>query len=376
MQGRNCVFGMIAAMIAALFVPGGAARERSAGKAGAELGFQIESSEVLPLPNAHFSVARRAPDGALWFLAADRWAVHRIQPGSPASSFGLHAIPEASRADVRLSRSLAVDARGRIYIPGVWSEWGRGSTAKAGIFVLDERGRPTQTITLPLQMDPAQVAVDDAGNLIVLGWTESAMRRGGECQLLHRFAPDGTHHGSFSPCPQRAALAAPSFDERRSAFLGLKDDVLEGLLWSRGDRIYHVLPGERLLRIFTGGGLLVQEATFQPPESSRLLAEAGARANPAGDRIHRLVPLPDGRYLVEWLHVEAVGRSGQRRATFLALHDSQGRPLTRAAHPVPAHPSVPVDCDPDGRVLFLHLTREGGEKVMLIRASVVLRPAA
>lgn len=344
----------------------------SGNSAPAELDFRIESSEELALPSINFSAVRMTSDGTLLFLASDRWALHRIQPGSPAKSFRLHGLPELSSADVQLSPSLAVDKKLRVYIPGVLSEWKRGATPRAAVFVFDESGRPLQTIALSPRMHPRQVALDEAGNLIVLGFAS----REGECMFLHRFAPDGTRLGSFSPCPHGLSPASPDLNERRSAFLRLWGEIWEGLLWSGQGRIYHVLPGARLLRIFDGEGALIREVTFLPPESSRLLAQRGMRADPAGDRIRRVVPLPDGKYLVEWLHIEAVGKAGQHRVTFLALHDSQGQPVTQAAHPAPARPSYPLQCDADGRVVFLHLTREGGEKVHLVRASVALHPPA
>jgi hypothetical protein len=111
-----------------------------------------------------------------------------------------------------------------------------------------------------------------------------------------------------------------------------------------------------LLRVFDSDGKSIREASLDPPDSSALLAAGGMTANASANQVRRIIGMADGAFLVEWLHAESVGGAGQRRTTFLALHDQAGRPLTAAAHP-PSRPAVPIHCDSQGRVLFLHLNR-------------------
>lgn len=362
------------AVVPALLLFGKAAWGDSGSGAVAELHFRVESSTELPLSNAHFALAQVAPNQEFFFMAADLWTMHRLYPGGAVASFSLDAVAEAAAGDVQLSRSFAVDRQGRVHLLGVWREPKPGAPAKSGVFVFDGLGRNAETIVLSRQMDPQQLALDEAGNLIVLGFDGEFIRgRTPECRLLHRFSRGGVHMGSFSACPQDLVPPSLSPAEHRSAFLRLRRETEEDLLWVRQGRVYHVLSGLRRLRIFTEDGAPLREIPFLPPDSRRLLAEGGMRADPANDRIRGLVQSPDGRRLVEWAHGENVGTSGRRQTTFLALHDSEGRPLSRAAHPAPSRPSVPLDCDADGRVLFLHLARDGGEKVVLVRASVTLR---
>lgn len=363
-------------MVAVILLLGGAVT--GAAVPGAEasraLGFHVESTAVLSLPDVHFSQAKCAPGGGFLFLAPDRWAMHRLSPTGQRASFSLHAVPEAARATVQMSRGFDADPQGRVYVPGMWFGWERGSSPKAGVFIFDAGGRHLETVELPVQIAPEHVAVDAAGDFVVLA-VEAAYLQGrkAECYLLHRFSRQGEHRGSFSPCPSGLLPGASAPQQRGAAHTPLRAEAERGSLWIRDGLIHHVLPATRVLRVFSGEAKPVREVKLIPPDSTGLLAQGGMRADPAGNQISRLVALPDGRFLVEWFHSEPAGASGQYRTTFLALHGPEGQPLTSAAHPPPGRPSIPLDCDGQGRVLFLHLARGGEEKVELVRASIVLQ---
>lgn len=337
------------------------------------LSFRIESIRPVALHSVHFSTVKTSPGGGLVFLAPDRWAVHRLSASGEALSYSLHAVPETSRSRVQVNRDVAIDGSGKIYVPGNWFEWRKDAPPKAGVFVFEPDGRYSHTIELRLWCSPEHIAVDADGNIVVLGLEAGYVRgRREECRLLHRFAPDGKLLESFSSCPEAPPPGEVDRSQRPALRRRLSEEAERGDLFIRGGKIFQVLPQARTVRIFAGGSRLLQEVSFVPPESSRLLAEAGMRADPAGSRISRVVPLPDGRFLVEWLQIEPVGSSGQRRTTFLALHGPDGRPLSEAAHPPAGRPSIPVDCDWEGRVLFLHLNPEGSGRVELVRASLSL----
>ena len=337
------------------------------------LSFHIESIRPVALQSERFSIVRPWPGGGLVFVAPDRWTVHRVSASGHAVSFNLHTVPETSHSTIRPNRDVAIDGSGKIYVPGNWFRRKNEGAPKAGVFVFEPDGRYSHTIELGLQGSPEHIAVDADGNIFVLG-LEAGYIRGTarECRLLHRFAPDGKLLESFSPCPEAPPPGEVGRNQWPALRRRLSEEAERGDLFIRGGRLFHVLPLARTVRIFAGGSRLLQEVAFVPPASSRLLAEAGMRADPAGSRISRLVPLPDGRFLVEWLQIEPVGPSGQRRTTFLALHGPDGRHLSEAAHPPAGRPSIPIDCDWEGRVLFLHLNPEGSGRVELVRAALSL----
>lgn len=371
MKIRRTVFRVWPAVLLILCGMHGMPSRAAEARGTRSLSFRIESIHPVALHSVHFSTVKAWPGGGLVFLAPDRWAVHRVSASGEALSYSLHAVPEASRSRVQVNRDVAIDGGGKIYVPGNWFEWRRDAPPKAGVFVFEPDGRFSHTIELRLWCSPEHIAVDADGTIVVLG-LEAGYVRGTarECRLLHRFALDGKHLESFSSCPDAPAPGEVDRNQWPALRRRLSEEAERGDLLIRAGKMFHLLPQARTVRIFAGGSRLLQEVSFVPPESSRLLAEAGMRADPAGSRISRIVPLPDGRFVVEWLQIEAVGSSGQRRTTFLALHTPDGRPLSEAAHPPAGRPSIPIDCDEEGRVLFLHLNPAGSGSVELVRAAL------
>lgn len=352
----------------------------AASVAGADvkaLRFNVENIEVLKLPDVNFSAAKVLPNGDVTFLGPDRWGIHGLSRLSGTiQSFSLHAVPESTHADIQMKDDLAVDGEGRIHVPANWFEWKQASTPKAGVFVFERSGRYLATIELKMQCATERVAVDSAGNLIVLA-LEAASLKGlrKECFLLHKFTRKGEHLTSFSPCPEaNIAGTSGSADSRNSDLARLRADVDRGHLWIRNGLVHHVLPVSRLLRVFDAEGKKVQEIALIPPASDMLLAGGGMTASSADDQVWRILSMSNGSFLVEWLHVEKAGSAGQRRGTYLALHDQHGRALSSAAHP-PSRPAIPLYCDNQGRVFFLLLNRISAERmeVQLAQTSLELQ---
>lgn len=336
------------------------------------LSFQVESNSLAGLPDVNFSAVKIAPSGALLFKTPDRWGIHQVSGTSDVvNSFSLHEVPEAARANLQMKRDFTIDSKGNFIIPANWFEWKRGSQLKAGVFIFDANGRYTSTVQFAMQCSPEGIEVDSKGNFLVLG-VEGAYLRGTkkDCYLLHRFTSTGEHVGSFSRCPAVRLSEQHVPGHPSSAGEALRMEAEDGRLWIHNGLTYHMLPLSRLVRIFDADGGLHREVTLTPPESASLLATGGMTADPSRVQVRRIIPMIDGSYLVEWLHSEQVSSSGMRRTTFLAVHSQDGYPLSTATHP-PARPSIPILCDNDGRILFLHLNQASGGRLELLRTSLI-----
>lgn len=365
--------GIVAVFWLAVLVAHGQSPKSDSGRTiPRTLSFQIESNSPVGLPDVNFSAVKTAPSGAFFFKTPDRWGIHRVsQTSDVVNSFSLHEVPEAARANLQMKRDFTIDANGNFIIPANWFEWKRDSQPKAGVFIFGANGRYASTVQFAMQCSPEAVEVDGKGNFLALA-VEVAYLRGQkkDCYLLHKFTSTGEHIGSLSRCPtvdlsEQHVLGYPS-----SVGDALRMQAENGQLWIRDGLTYHMLPLSRLVRIFNAEGGLHREVTLTPPESASLLATGGMTADPSRDQLRRIIPMVDGSYLVEWLHSEPVSSSGMRRTTFLALHSQDGYPLSTATHP-PARPSIPILCDSDGRVLFLHLNQASGGRVELVRASLI-----
>ncbi len=179
--------------------------------------------------------------------------------------------------------------------------WKSGRGAKSGVFVFERTGGHNATVVLDLEGSPERIAVDATGQFYVL-----------------------------------------SLDAA----------------WVEGGLVYHVLPQSRVVRVFDTGGALVREIALAPPDGTDLLAPPGLRADPASNQVARILRLRDGRWLIEWIHMERSPGRG-RRTTFLSLHGEDGRPLSQAAHP-PSRPSIPVGTDAGGRCVLPQPEAERG----------------
>ncbi|MGC8794864.1 MAG: hypothetical protein ACP5U2_15905, partial [Bryobacteraceae bacterium] len=213
-----------------------------------------------------------------------------------------------------------------------WRPWNRAAGASTGVFVFDGSGLHVRTVTLEFAGLATRFAPGPDGNLWVIGveshWLQDQTR---ECYLLHKFSPEGKRLASLSNCPE---TEQPGPGGRPlSSFSPLREETARGHLFVHEGLIHHVLPVSRRLRIFRTDGALVRDVALIPPPSSELLAPCGLKADQASQRIWRIVPLPEGRFLVEWLHAEKAGTAGERRTTFLAVHGADGSPITAAADP-------------------------------------------
>jgi len=339
------------------------------------LAFRVEARVALNLTELNFSAVRVLSDGGLLFLSADRQSIQRLaHPAGPANSFNIHSVPQVARASVRCGPDVGFDDARRVYVPAVWAHRDGGGSAKAqaGVFIFDADGRHVATVELPVRTAPERILVHPSGDLIVLGLDADYFNgRKPDCFLLHRVNLQGQLVRSFSPCPLpmeglpgAGALRVPTADLREE--VGRKAD-----LWMTGRDLFHLLPVSRRLRIFESEGELKREVVFSLPERSELLARFGLRSQPAQTQVSKVVCLPTGTFLVEWLHIERVAAWRERRLTYLALHDSDGVPVTAASDP-PASPSVPIGADAQGRVLFLWLNRSPAPRVELLLARAVV----
>lgn len=175
------------------------------------------------------------------------------------------------------------------------------------------------------------------------GDTVGPFSQGKDCFFVHKFSARGERLASFSPCSESTAWAKEA--------AGAREGITRGRLWWQDGWLYHVLHPTRVVRIFKADGTPVRTVSFVAPDSSQLFASAGLKADPRLNRVWRIAHLPDGRFLIEWLHVESPGLGTQRATTFVALHDEQGRPLCVGSHP-PVRPAIPVAVDAGAACCF------------------------
>jgi|GEM_PF-1957043 len=337
-----------------------------------QLRFRVTSATALNYPDANIGAVKLSAEGDLLFLTSDRRGIHRFTPGGRrAFSWRLDSILATAPAQVQVKEDFATDPEGRIYVAAGWREPEQRAAPRTGVVVFDPAGRHEKTMPLENVASAERIALDPQGMLYVLSLDTAWLRdRTKECFLVHKFTPEGKKVASFSPCPdQRATMAAP-FGASGSAISRLYEETARGQLWIRDGLVHHVLPGARLLRIFDGSGTMIREVVLTPPDSRESLLPLQLKPDSATLRAWRVAELADGTFLIEWLHAERAGPGGERRATFLALHGEDGRPLSRASHP-PARPSGLIPGSDQQEVLFLHRNVAQGGRVELLRATIL-----
>jgi hypothetical protein len=314
------------------------------------------------LPSISYRANARSSAGDFYFLSAQRIAIHRVSAVS--SEVREIPLPEVVRAAatagsrLTLPQDLSVDRSGYVYVPAIWRE--APSRNLFGVFVYDPQGSYSRTIVLSPPAEIRHVAVDESGNLFVLGIDAKYFK--GEvqqCFLVHKYSPAGRRLASLSPCPSGLDLRQPS-GHTGPGFRTLTQDVDRGRVWVQGGQVYHLLAYFRRVRLFSLDGKLLGEADLQPP--------GGLGA--AADTVWRIVLLSGGRFLVDWLHPQQSGGSAHN-TRYLCLHDTQGRALSGAT-PEPWQPSLLAFGDDAGTsCYFLRGLSDGSEE--LIRTKVTLR---
>ncbi len=188
-----------------------------------------------------------------------------------------------------------------------------------------------------------RIAVGDDGSLYALATPSGPSRKERIAFSFTSSARAANGSPRFSPCSESTAWAKEA--------AGAREEITRGRLWWQDGWLYHVLHATRVVRIFKADGTPVRTVSFVAPDSSQLFASAGLKADPRLNRVWRIAHLPDGRFLIEWLHVESPGLGTQRATTFVALHDEQGRPLCVGSHP-PVRPAIPVAVDAGAACCF------------------------
>lgn len=337
-----------------------------------ELRFRVTSASALSHLDANIGTVKLSAEGDLLFLTSDRRAIHRLTPdGRRAFSWRLDPVLATASAGVQVKDDFTTDAGGRLYVAASWGEPGGRAAPATGVLVFDPAGRHEKTIPLEHVASAERIAVDSQGMLYVLSLDTAWLRdRTRECHLVHKFTPGGKKVASFSPCPDQRVSSAAPLGASGSAISRLYEETARGQLWIRDGLVHHLLPGARLLRIFDSSGNMIREVLLTPPDSRGLLSPLHLEPDPAALRVWRVAELADGTFLIEWLHAEKAGTGGERRATFLALHGEDGRPLSRASHP-PARPGGLIPGYHAREVLFLRLNVAQGRRVELLRATIL-----
>lgn len=266
----------------------------------------------------------------------------------------LGRFPEMNALKSHIVSDIDVDTDNAIYIPIVWTDAPRRTSA--GVAVFSAAGAHQRTIKLVPPVNIRRFAVHPSGSLFVLGTSGECFKgTTGKCLLVHEYTPDGQRIRSFSEAP---ALVWPgqSSDPSEHGFEKLFEEADRGQLWIRDGLVYQLLPVSNIIRAYTPDGSLAAETTFLPP-------------GPGTFRIWNAFSVGEGRYLVDWVRLEGSGKEAGRRRG-LAVHDRNGTPLTRTYGPQDGL-SLPLACrESDDCVV---VTRHTDGTLTLSRARLELR---
>jgi len=225
--------------------------------------------------------------------------------------------------------------------------------------VLNSEGAAQRVIPLVPPVDAARIALDDQGNVFVLGIDPDFFyNRASSCLLVHKYSSDGHRSVSFSEAPQAWNLRGRGNGHPGPDIGRLRTETDRGHLWVSDGLVCHLLPLSRTLRVFDSSGMLVREIRLQSPDT---------RSD--RDLIWNLFPISDQHLLVDWVHEEPA-EHGLTRGRHLCVHDSNGAPISALASWREV-PGPPIGCDRSGVCVLVARPTPGVRE--LINVSVRLR---
>lgn len=300
--------------------------------------------------------------GVLWTyrledLKTHRLRLYRLTPASGAAAeipfnLGGAGIPAASE----IVPNLFAQGNGEVFFPVVW----RDLEFRAAIARVSPEGFVGAVRLRPAVM-ARHVVVRDDGTFVVLG-IDGGFFLGREdgCNLLHVYTADGVRLNSLSPCPDHGV--AGSSPSRRDGvdFELLTKDVDHGQLWLDGDRLYHLLPATREIRIFSPSNHLLGGIRLQAPDRAA-----------SGWTVRRLFPLRHG-YLLFWMMRKAVSGGIQIGDVVAGFHDLDGNLRSRLVAARQFGPLHPVAVTDNGELLCWEQDPVSGKR-SLWAARVALR---
>jgi hypothetical protein len=325
----------------------------------AELLVHVISERATPLlAREAGGVVQLGPAGIVYFLSVESKTVHTIAPNGSTVTLTLSPTPEGASAS--LMEDMAIDSAGRLFIPAIWRYAPKGGSA--GIFVFDSRGYYERTIELAPRTNVRHIAMDEAGNIFVLGIDPAYYRRTADtCFLVHEYSPQGERLKAFSSCPADLArtrqTSGPAWQE-------LNLEIDRGRLWFSGGRLYQLLPASHQIRIF-------DPASGRPVGQVGLQSPVSASEGSPGPIVWRIVQVAEGQYLAQWsVPKGAANGAGVARSLGLVLHDKSGSSLSNPAH-LTGEAMVPLFANGDGTITFA-VGRPNGT-IRLARSAVSLQ---
>ncbi|HXG35040.1 MAG TPA: hypothetical protein VNJ11_16865 [Bryobacteraceae bacterium] len=259
--------------------------------------------------------------GVLWSYGLEDFKTHlprlyRFIPGVPEATEIRFDLAQAGiPSPFEIVPNLFARGDGDVFFPVVW----RDVEFQAAVVRVSAGGRVSSVRLMPPVM-ARHVAVRDDGSFVVLGIDGGFFSgRENRCHLLHVYSADGRRLDSLSPCPDHGVAGSSASRREGVDFHLLQQDVDPGQLWLDGDRLCHLLPASREIRIFSASHLLLRTIRLQAPDS-------GAR----GLVVRRLLPLQDG-YLVFWMSRRGLATQTETVAVVAALHDLDGGLRSRPA---------------------------------------------
>lgn len=339
-----------------------------------KLSFSEVQKRSLTLPIFSFSGLPVSDAGAVYSLTSEQREVRGLTlRDGRVRRLRLRALPPEI-SQWQLGPEVAADRRGCLYVAGHNRQSSlreEPSSSLFGVVVFLPDGRYNFTIHPTPAVDIRHIAVDEIGDLYVLGIDLASLYHPlSPCLLVYKYSRQGVRLAAFSDCP--AAELARTADEHAGQLFFRREQTARGSqVLLRGGFLYHVLFSPQIMRIFdTRGRLAPCELHLEPLSASVLLSPSGM-PNPANtnDEVTQVVVLRGGGFLVEWAHSELF-ESGVRKLLYLGVHDARGRALSQPGT-APVARSMLMHVDENDYVYFLGMPASGRQE--LIRARISLR---
>jgi len=305
------------------------------------------------------------PAGDIYVLDANSLVItHFSATGALQNQFPISGVPESSQGHLYFHPEITVDQNRNVYIAATWRPAPRQTST--ALFVFDSNGHYARTIPLIPRIEVRHLAIDKDGNFYALGVDPDFFKwKANLCLLVHKYGPDGKRLTAFSACPPNLILRQPNSAVPGPGFDTLNKETSLGKVSVIGGVVYNELAVSHRVRAFDLSGKQLLDTVLEP-------AAAGVTNSPdptasSLDILRRVLPLPNNRFLSEWVHTEKSGGARQN-ARSIAIHDSSGRKLTTATIPDPG--TAIVLADETGLCYMLRKKDVTGHAFDLVRVSI------
>ncbi len=312
-----------------------------------QLEWNIVGRRPIPIADDAFTVARNMANGDVLLFSSRSAKVQRISPLlGGVHTFAATNISELEGMKVNWLDDIASTPDGSTLLPVIWRAAPRNTSF--GLAVFDRNGAHRRMIRLQPPAEIRHFTTTPSGGFVVLGLDPAFFRRQtSQCLLLHEYAVDGSRIRSFSPCPEGLELLRPGQPQPGPGYQWLKDEVDRGKVWVESDRLYHLLPRSRSIRVFDLTGKMTRQIAMETPAFPATLRDTPSDAR--SDVADAFMAGP-GQIVALWSRI-AEGGGRAARSRYLAIHNLAGKAITPAA--LPSREQMPIGSAASGSLLII-----------------------